>query len=127
MTATVKNVQKSGVQGLQFIARGIDIINNENKKSLKSHNKVLFEVQAENAAVRDHWLITINELLSYWEKNPDIKPIYNDTAAKTSDKITYFKKKEEELNERIKINEERRNKYAAGGMNHVAQAMMNRS
>ena len=105
----------NGTQGLNFIGVGI-----ENEKSI-------FECQAENQAVRDQWLIAINELLINWSQNPTKKPHYNDSAAKTSDKANYFKKREEELEERIKANEEKKKKYSSGGMQHVAMAMMNRS
>ena len=115
LTTKVQTVKCSGTQGLSFIGFGT-----ENEKSL-------FECQAENPAVRDQWLIAINELLQSWIQNPTKKPNYEDSASKNSDKASYFKKREEELNERIKANEEKKKKYSSGGMQHVAMAMMNRS
>jgi hypothetical protein len=61
------------------------------------------------------------------ESHPECKPRYDDSASKSSDKIKYFKNREEELQERIKAGEEKKKKYATGGMQHVAAAMMNRS
>lgn len=90
-------------------------------------DKSIFEAQAEDTAIRDQWLIAINEILQNWAQNPDKKPQYTDSASKTSDKANYFKKREEELAERIRANEEKKKKYSAGGMQHVAMAMMNRS
>ena len=91
------------------------------------NDKSIFEIQAENTALRDQWLIAINEILQNWAQNPEKKPQYADSASKTSDKAAYFKKREEELDDRIKANEEKKKKYSAGGMQHVAMAMMNRA
>lgn len=115
LTSKVKSVKCAGTQGLHFIGVG-----DENDKSI-------FEVQAQDPATRDQWLVALNELLQNWALNPESKPSYNDTAAKTSDKAAYFRRREEELAERIKENEEKKKKYSAGGMKYTAQAMMNRS
>ena len=87
----------------------------------------MLEVHAEDAAVRDRWALAINELLQTWESAPEKKPHYNATAAKTSKKEEYYRQRELELAEKVKENEERKKKYSAGGMKHVALAMMNRS
>lgn len=115
LTSKVKSVKCAGTQGLHFIGVG-----DENDKSI-------FEVQAQDPATRDQWLVALNELLQNWALHPESKPSYNDTAAKTSDKAAYFRRREEELAERIKENEEKKKKYSAGGMKYTAQAMMNRS
>ena len=110
----LKCVRLSGQQGLQFIS------NLENEK-------VIFEVQAEDSKTRDQWVLSINEMLQYWESNPDKRPVYNDSAASTSNKKDYFRKREEELSDRVKANEEKKKKYSTGGMKYTALAMMNRS
>lgn len=115
MTTKIKTIKCTGTQGLSFIGVGAD------------NDKSILEVQAESPAVRDQWLIALNELMQGWTSDPSTKPIHNDTAEKTSDKAAYFRKREEELAARIKENEEKKKKYSGGGMKHVAQAMMNRS
>lgn len=115
MTSKVKNVKCSGTQSLNFIGIGID------------NDKVIFEASAEDSATRDQWVIAINELLDDWVKYPEKKPNYNNSASKTSDKANYFKKREQEMAEKLKANEEKKKKYSTGGMQHVAMAMMNRS
>lgn len=115
MTTKIKTIKCIGTQGLNFIGVGAD------------NDKSVFEVQAESPAVRDQWLIALNELMQGWISDPTSKPTHNDTAEKTSDKATYFRRREEELAARIKENEEKKKKYSGGGMKHVAQAMMNRS
>lgn len=115
LTSRVKTVKCSGTQGINFIGLGSEA------------DKSLFEAHAEDSTTRDQWVITLNEILENWVANPALKPTYNDSAAKTSNKAAYFKKREEELAGRIKENEEKKKKYSAGGMKHVAQAMMNRS
>jgi hypothetical protein len=115
LTSKVKSVKCAGTQGLHFIGVGDD------------NDKSIFEVQAQDPATRDQWLVALNELLQSWVLNPESKPSYNDSASKTSDKAAYFRRREEELAERIKENEEKKKKYSAGGMKYVAQAMMNRS
>mmetsp|Transcript_35262 Transcript_35262/g.33491 ORF Transcript_35262/g.33491 Transcript_35262/m.33491 type:complete len:195 (+) Transcript_35262:182-766(+) len=113
LTNKIKNVKISGTQGLVFVGKDKDM--------------PIFEANALDAATRDQWVISINELLHNWESRPESKPRYDDSASKSSDKIKYFKKREEELQERIKAGEEKKKKYATGGMQHVAAAMMNRS
>jgi hypothetical protein len=115
LTTKVKTIKCAGTQWLSFIGVGAD------------NDKSILEVQAETPALRDQWLIALNELMQGWTSDPASKPTHNDTAEKTSDKATYFRKREEELAARIKENEEKKKKYSGGGMKHVAQAMMNRS
>lgn len=113
LTTKVKCIKLTGTAGLQVIALEGD--------------KSLLEVHAEDVAVRDKWALSLNELLQIWEGDPEKKPNYTATAAKTSKKDAYFKQREEELAERIKSNEEKKKKYATGGMQYTAIAMMNRS
>jgi len=115
LTSKVRCVKLVGTAGMQFIS-------NEG-----GGEKSLLEVHAEDAAVRDRWALAVNELLQTWEGAPEKKPLYNATAAKTSKKEEYYKQRELELAEKVKQNEERKAKYSAGGMKHVALAMMNRS
>ena len=90
-------------------------------------NKVLFEVIAEDAEVRDNWVLLINKLLQDWIVNPMNKPKMSGISAKgTSDKTAYFAMREKEIEERKKVADEKRAKYAAGGMKYTAIAMMNR-
>ncbi len=89
--------------------------------------KSLLEVHAEDVLVRDKWALSLNEMLQTWESNPEKKPNYTATAAKTSKKDAYFKQREDELADRIKANEEKKKKYSTGGMQYTAIAMMNRS
>ena len=115
LTAKVKIVKCSGTQSLNFIGVGND------------SEKIIFEASAEDTATRDQWVIAINELLDDWIKSPETKPNYKHSAEKTSDKAKYFKQREQEMADKIKANEEKKKKYSAGGMQHVAMAMMNRS
>ena len=115
MTTKVKIVKCSGTQSLNFIGVGND------------SEKIIFEASAEDTATRDQWVIAINELLDDWIKSPETKPNYKHSAEKTSDKAKYFKQREQEMADKIKANEEKKKKYSAGGMQHVAMAMMNRS
>ena len=113
LTKKVKCVKLVGTAGMQFI--GVE------------GDKSLLEVHADDVAIRDKWALSINELLQTWESQPEKKPSYNPTAAKTSKKEEYFKIREAELAERIKANDEKKKKYSAGGMQYTALAMMNRS
>ena len=111
LTSEVASVQCSGVQGMTII--GVD-------------GKAMFEVQAEDGKTRDMWVQGIEELLLAWETSPSSKPKSSLSAAGTSNKADYFKKREAELAEREKQNALRKAKYSAGGMKYVAMAMANR-
>ena len=111
LTTEVSSIQSNGVQGFSIV--GID-------------GKSIFEVQAEDAKIRDQWVICIEELLNKWENNPASKPRSSLSAAGTSNKAEYFKKREAELAEREKQNALRKAKYSSGGMKYVAMAMANR-
>ena len=113
LTKKVKIIKLAGSHGMQFISNEKD--------------QILFEVNAQDSQVRDRWSLAINQLLQKWESDPNTKPNYTATAAKTSKKVEYFKQREEELAERIKANEEKKKKYSVGGMQYTAIAMMNRS
>lgn len=107
----MKKVKTTGDTGLQII--GIE-------------DKVIFEIKSEEAAVRDKWVIAINELLQSWVDNPESKPKSSISASGTSNKGEYFRKREEEIKAREKANNERKAKYAAGGMTYTAQIMAER-
>ena len=90
-------------------------------------NKSVFEVVAEDAEVRDNWVLLLNKLLQDWIVNPMNKPKTSGLSAKgTSDKAAYFAMREQQMEERKKIADEKRAKYTAGGMKYTAIAMMNR-
>jgi len=112
LTTSVKNVKLHGEAGLQII--GIDDV-------------IVFELKAESSAVRDQWVVTINELLQFWIDHPDSKPKSTTTAEKVSNKAEYFKRREEEIEAREKINAERKAKYTTGGMKFTAQIMASRA
>jgi len=112
LTSQVKTVKLSGESGFQFIA--LD-------------GTVLFELKAEEAPVRDQWVVALNELLQGWAQKPESKPKSSVTAQGTSNKTEYFKKRAEEIQAREKANSERKAKYASAGMKHTAQAMANRA
>ena len=111
LTTEVSSIQSNGVQGISII--GID-------------RKSIFEIQAEDGKIRDQWVLGIEQLLSNWDTNPASKPRSSISAAGTSNKAEYFKKREAELIEREKQNALRKQKYSAGGMKYVAMAMANR-
>jgi hypothetical protein len=112
LTSAVKNLKINGENGLQFI--GMD-------------GKLIIEIKAKDAAVRDQWMVAINELLQSWVDKPDKKPKSTVSAAGTSDKAKYFKQREEEIVARQKESAERKAKYSAGGMKYTAQIIANRS
>ena len=112
LTSQVKSVKLVGTSGLQLI--GID-------------DKSLFEITAEDPKIRDQWVLALNELKQRWESIPESKPKVGLSAAGTSNKAEYFKKREEEIKEREKVAKDFKQKYAAGGMKYTAIAMANRS
>lgn len=113
LTAQVKKVKLKGESGFQFIA--LD-------------DAVTFELKAEDASIRDQWVVALNELLQSWVEHPDTKPKSSISVNGTSNKAEYFRKREAEIQAREKVNNERKAKYvASGGMKHVAQAMANRA
>ena len=112
LTSEVRKVRSAGEQGLQFI--GLD-------------DKAVFEIKTEDAALRDKWLVALNELLQSWVDEPSSKPRSKVSAAGASDKAEYFKRREDEIKAREKANAERKAKYAANGMKYTAQVMAERS
>lgn len=112
LTAQVKKVKVTGDTGLQFI--GLD-------------DAPVFEMKAADGTIRDKWAIALSELLQSWVDDPRIKPKSTITAAGTSDKAEYFKKREEEIKAREKASAEKKAKYAAGGMKMTAEIMASRA
>lgn len=112
LTSQVKKFKTSGEHSLQVI--GLD-------------DKAIFEIKSEDAGVRDKWLIALNELLQSWVDHPETKPKSSVTASGSSNKAEYFKKREEEIKAREKVNNDRKAKYASAGMNFTAQIMAERS
>jgi hypothetical protein len=112
LTSQVKKFKSSGDKGLQLIA--LD-------------GSVLFEVKAEETAIRDKWLVTLTELLHKWTDHPELRPKSSVTAEGTSNKAEYFKNREAEILAREKVRAEMKAKYASGGMKHTAAAMANRA
>lgn len=112
LTSAVKNLKIQGENSLQFI--GMD-------------GKLIIEIKAKDAAVRDQWMVAINELLQSWVDKPDNKPKSAVSAAGTSDKAKYFKQREEEIEARQKASAERKAKYSTGGMKYTAQIIANRA
>ena len=110
---SIASVKMNGTQGLQLI-------------SSDGKSSVAFAAQAETSSVRDQWVLCLNELLEDWRQNPDSKPKAQLSAAGTSNKDDYFKQRALEIEEREKAAKVKREKYAAGGMKHVAIVMANR-
>lgn len=108
----IKTLKSKGVQGIEFVSM---------------ENKVIFEVQAEDAAKRDQWIVGINELLAFWSENPQKKPISGLSAKGTSNKAEYFKNKEMELKTKEAEAAERKKKYSNVGMKYTALAMAAKS
>ncbi len=50
LTSQLKTLKLFGSKGMQFISSTDD-------------NKVMLEVQSDDASIRDHWVLSINELL----------------------------------------------------------------
>ena len=109
MTSHVKILKLAGETGFQFI--GLD-------------DKVLFEVKADEAAVRDQWVVALNELLQHWKDHPASKPKSTITADGTTNKAEYFKRREMDIKAREAAAKERKEKYASVGMKYTAEAMM---
>lgn len=109
----VKALKLSGHQGMQFISIEAD--------------KLLLEINAEDPGVRDQWMVAISEILDKWNSDPNSKPNQASlSAANTSNKAEYFKQREKEIAERAKQREEKKKKYASGGLVYTAQIMANR-
>jgi hypothetical protein len=113
LTCEVKAVRIAGLSGLQFLGMEAD--------------KTLLEVSAEDPKVRDQWVISINDMLQDWALHPDKKPKSTISAAGTTDKEAYFRKRQEEIAEREQRAKELKGKYTPGGMKHTAIVMANRS
>lgn len=112
LTSQVKKFKSTGETGIQVI--GLD-------------NSVLIEIKAEEAAIRDQWMVCLTELLHSWADHPELRPKSTVTAEGTSNKAEYFKNREQELLAREKASAERKAKYASGGMKYTAAAMANRA
>jgi hypothetical protein len=110
LTSQVKRLKVSAEHGMQLIA--LD-------------DSILIDIKAENDQVRDQWMVTLNEMLSYWTEHPEKKPKSSVSAEGSSNKAAYFKQREAEISAREKANEDRKAKYAAGGMKYTALAMAN--
>lgn len=108
----IKTLRSKGKQGLEYV--GID-------------SKVIFEVQAQDTAQRDQWIVAINELLRYWAENPQKKPSSGLSAKGTSNKAEYFKQKEIDLKQKEAEAAERKKKYGDVGMKYTAIAMASRA
>lgn len=108
----VKTLRSKGKQGLEYVS---------------AENKVIFEVQAEDTAQRDQWIVGINELLAHWADHPQKKPSSGVSAKGTSNKADYFKQKEMELKTKEAEAAERKKKYGDVGMKYTALAMASRA
>lgn len=106
----IKAVKPCGVSGLQFISK----------------EKVALEIIADDSGIRDQWMVAVTEILEKWSGDPKSKPESQISAAGTSNKAEYFKLKEKELAERAKQREDKKKKYAQGGLTHTAQIMASR-
>lgn len=113
LTSQVKKLKTSGDTAIQFL--GLD------------GETVMLEIKSEDTALRDKWVVVLNELLQSWVDNPASKPRSAVTATGSTNKNEYFKRREEEIKAREKVNAERKAKYAAGGMNFTAQIMADRA
>ena len=108
----IKNVRSKGKQGMEYVS---------------FNNKVAMEVQAEDSAKRDQWIVGINELLTFWSEHPSKKPMSGASAKGTSDKAEYFRQKEMELKTKEADAAERKKKYGDVGMKYTALAMASRA
>jgi hypothetical protein len=108
--ATLGVVKAEGKQGLLLIGK----------------DKVeLLNVVAETTDTRDRWVERLIELQAASVMNP--MPVkVRIGAGDTSDKAAYFAKRESEICERERLRDEKRKKYAAGGMKYTAIAMASR-
>lgn len=112
LTSEVKKLKPVGDMAIQFIGHD---------------DSIVFEIKAEETAIRDRWIVDINELLQTWIEKPELKPNSTVNASGTSNKAEYFKKREEEIKAREKANAERKAKYSSGGMKLTAQIMADRA
>lgn len=111
LTTKVKKLKTSGESGFQIIAHD---------------ESTILEVKHKDVAIRDKWVLALNELLQSWIDHPDKKPKAAVNAAGTSNKSEYFKQRQEEIKERERLNNEKKAKYATGGMQITAQIMAGR-
>lgn len=102
-------IKSSGTQGILFI-QGVSKV-------------TLLEINAEETAVRDEWIVALHDLRMRWKQEPGSKPASGVTAEGFSNKDEYFARRAKEIEERKKENEEKKKKYAAGGMKFTAQIM----
>lgn len=56
LTRNISIIKSSGLQGIQF---------------LDKTGNVVFDIQAEDTIVRDHWVIGLSELLQGWQLKPE--------------------------------------------------------
>lgn len=104
-------IKSNGTQGIQFIGAA---------------NKPLLEINAETQAVRDDWIVSLNELRMKWKQDRQ-KPVSSVSAGGHSNKSEYYARRQEEIEARKREGEERKKKYSAGGMRVTAEIMASRN
>jgi hypothetical protein len=104
----VKVIKMSGTSTLQFISEG---------------DKSIFDIISEDPKIRDLWVIALNEIIQNWSLHPERKPKSSISAAGTTNKLEYFAKRQEEIQEREEKAKELKKKYLTGGMKYTAIAM----
>lgn len=114
LTSQVKTLKLNGVSGFHIVS------------ALDEH-KVILDLQASDQAVRDQWVLSINELLQDWRDHPDRKPQSTVSASGTSNKDDYFRQRQAEIESREKANADRKAKYAANGMQQTAKILASRA
>lgn len=98
----------------------------EGDNGLSLHDKagnILFAGAAETKSTRDLWVTLLQELLDSWKNSPSERPEAKLDAQNASDKESYFAQRQAELEERKRVREEKRAKYAGVGLKYTAQAM----
>lgn len=101
------------------------------------HDKkdVLLEVEANEAALRDEWLMTLQLVLEVETGNKSAQgqdrqgraAQLKDMVAEKAKQQKYWHQREADLTTRELAAEERKKKYAGAGMKYTAVAMSNRS
>lgn len=104
--------------------QGLEVVGADPKSPVK--DTILLELTAESAETRDKWIVCLSELLSDWVRDPSLRPRAELSAAGTSNKDAYFKKREEEIRTREKENAKKKEKFGNVGMKYTALAMMER-
>ena len=104
-------IRSSTTQGIQFVGLA---------------NKVVLEINGESQAIRDDWIVSLNELRMKWKKGKQ-KPVSSVSAEGHSNKSEYYARRQEEIETRKREGEERKKKYSAGGMRVTAEIMASRN